>query len=445
MDNIFLSILIIFILIIINGIFAMSEISLISARKVRLQQMSKDGIRSAQVALDISENPNKFLSTVQIGITLIGILIGALGGASISSKLSLILNRVAYLQPYSEILSVSIVVLLTTYFSLVIGELIPKRLGLNSPEKIASAVAMPMKAISWLTSPIVKLLSASTEIGLKILGVEKSRDPIITEEEIKVLMKQGTKSGIFESAEEDMVTGIFRLAGRYIDSIMTPRTEIEWIDLEEPIEMILEQVIQSNHSRFPVATGELDNVQGMLLGKDLLSQSLNGAIPSIPDLVQSPLFVPDSTSALKALDLIKEAGAHAALVIDEFSGVLGMVTLYDVLKSIVGSIPTAGEEEEIQIVQREDGSWLFDGLLAIDDIKELLGIETLPEEDRVGFQTLGGFMMTMLDSIPEVGQHFDVYNMRFEIVDMDGRRVDKVLVHPINLDVQSIDDSASEI
>jgi putative hemolysin len=423
----------------------MSEISLISARKVRLQQMSKDGVRSAQVALDISENPNKFLSTVQIGITLIGILSGALGGASISSDLSLIFQDVSWLKPYSEILSVAIVVLLTTYFSLVIGELIPKRLGMNSPEKIASAVAMPMKAISWLTSPIVKLLSASTDIGLKILGIEKSKDPIITEEEIKILMKQGTQSGIFESAEEDMVTGIFRLGERYIDSIMTPRTEIEWIDLDEPFEVILEQVINSNHSRFPVATGELDNVQGMLLGKDLLSKSLNGATPSIPDIIQTPLFVPDSTSALKALDLIKEAGAHAALVIDEFSGVLGMVTLYDVLKSIVGSIPTAGEEEEIQIIQREDGSWLLDGLLDIDDIKELLGIETLPEEDRVGFQTLGGFMMTMLDSIPEVGQYFDVYNMRFEIVDMDGKRVDKVLVHPINLDVQQNDESASEI
>jgi len=445
MNNIFLSILIIFLLIIINGIFAMSEISLISARKVRLQQMSKDGVRSAQVALDISENPNKFLSTVQIGITLIGILSGALGGASISSDLSLIFQDVSWLKPYSEILSVAIVVLLTTYFSLVIGELIPKRLGMNSPEKIASAVAMPMKAISWLTSPVVKLLSASTDIGLKILGIEKSKDPIITEEEIKILMKQGTQSGIFESAEEDMVTGIFRLGERYIDSIMTPRTEIEWIDLDEPFEVILEQVINSNHSRFPVATGELDNVQGMLLGKDLLSKSLNGATPSIPDIIQTPLFVPDSTSALKALDLIKEAGAHAALVIDEFSGVLGMVTLYDVLKSIVGSIPTAGEEEEIQIIQREDGSWLLDGLLDIDDIKELLGIETLPEEDRVGFQTLGGFMMTMLDSIPEVGQYFDVYNMRFEIVDMDGKRVDKVLVHPINLDVQQNDESASEI
>lgn len=445
MNNIFLSIIIILILIIINGIFAMSEIALISARKVRLQQMSKDGSRSAQVALDISENPNKLLSTVQIGITLIGILTGALGGASISSYLSLIFQDINWLKPYSETLSVAIVVLLTTYFSLVIGELIPKRLGLNSPEKIAAAVALPMKAISWLTSPIVKLLSASTDIGLKILGIEKSKDPIITEEEIKVLMKQGTQSGIFDSAEEDMVTGIFRFGGRYIDSIMTPRTEIEWIDMEEPFEAILDQVINSNHSRFPVATGELDNVLGMVLAKDLLSQSLNGATPSILDLIQPPLFVPDSTSALKALDLIKEAGAHAALVIDEFSGVLGMVTLYDVLKSIVGSIPTAGEEEEIQIVERDDGSWLLDGLLAIDEVKELLGIETLPEEDRVGFQTLGGFMMTMLDSIPETGQHFDVYSLRFEIVDMDGRRVDKVLVQPFSPDEKTNGESAAVI
>jgi putative hemolysin len=226
---------------------------------------------------------------------------------------------------------------------------------------------------------------------------------------------------------------------------MTPRTEIEWIDLDEPFEVILDQVVNSNHSLFPVASGELDNVQGMLLVKDLLSNSLNGEIPSIPDLLQPPLFVPDSTSALKALDLIKEAGAHAALVIDEFSGVLGMVTLYDVLKSIVGFIPTAGEEEEIQVVQREDGSWLLDGLLAIDDVKELLGIETLPEEDRVGFQSLGGFMMTMLDSIPMVGQFFDVYHLRFEVMDMDGKRVDKVLVFPVIPDTEKINESASEI
>ena len=323
MENNFLSVIIIFLLIVINGTFAMSEIALISARKVRLQQMSKDGIKSAQAALDISENPNKFLSTVQIGITLIGILSGALGGAALSSSLSETIEKVAWLAPYSNVLSVAIVVLLTTYFSLVIGELIPKRLGMNSPEKIASAVALPMKAISWLMRPIVRLLSASTDIGLKIMGIEASKDPVITEEEIKILMKEGAQSGIFESAEEDMVTGIFRLGGRYIDSIMTPRPEIEWIDLEEPVEVILEQVINSNHSLFPVAAGELDNVYGMLLVKDLLSKSLNGATPAIEELVQPPLFVPDSTSAIKALDLIKEAGSHAALVIDEFSGVVG--------------------------------------------------------------------------------------------------------------------------
>ncbi len=445
MENNLLSLFFILLLILINGIFSMSEIALISARKVRLQQMAKDGMKSAQTALDISENPNKFLSTVQIGITIIGILSGALGGVALSSSLGEVLQKISWLKPYSNALSVALVVLLTAYFSLVIGELIPKRLGMNSPERIASAVAKPMKAISWLTSPIVKLLSFSTDIGLKILGIKASKDPIITEEEIKVLMKEGAQSGIFESAEEDMVTGIFRLGGRYIDSIMTPRTEIEWIDLDEPLEMILDQVIHSNHSRFPVAIGELDNVQGILFSKDLLSSSINQTIPSIPEMLRAPLFIPDSTSALKALDLIKEAGSHAALVIDEFSGVLGMVTLYDVLKSIVGSIPTAGEEEDIQVFQREDGSWLLDGLLPIDEVKELLGIDQLPEEDRVGYQTLGGFMMTMLDSIPETGQHFDVSNLRFEIMDMDGKRVDKVLVMPtLHHDILD-NESASEI
>ncbi len=430
MKDSIVQIILIFFLLLLNGIFAMSEIALVSSRKVRLQQLAKEGNKSAETALRISEKPNHFLSTVQIGITLIGILAGALGGATLSEKLGALLAKINWLAPYSQGTAFAIIVLLTTYFSLVIGELIPKRLALNSPEKIAMLVAMPMKSISWLTSPIVRLLSASTDFGLRILGVEPSNDPIITEEEIKVLMKQGTQSGIFEEAEEDMVTGVFRLGDRYIDSIMTPRTEIEWIDLDEPIEMIMDQVINSNHNRFPVATDELDNVHGILLAKDLLSHSLNGSQPVISDLLQPALFVPDSMSALKALDLLKEAGAHAALVIDEFSGVLGMVTLYDILKAIVGSIPTAGEETEIQMFQRDDGSWLFDGLIPIDEVKDTLGIDMLPEEDRVGYQTLGGFVMTMLDSIPEAGQSFDAMNMHFEVMDMDGRRVDKVLVTP---------------
>lgn len=431
MDDTFLEIFLVFILLVINGVFAMSEIALVSSRKVRLQQMAKEGNGSAATALEISEKPNHFLSTVQIGITLIGILAGAVGGATLSDRLAVVLAKISWLEPYSGGVALAIVVLLTTYFSLVIGELIPKRLGLNNPEKVSMAVARPMKLLSWFNAPIVHLLSASTDFGLRILGVEPSTDPIITEEEIKVLMRQGAQSGIFEEAEEDMVSGIFRLGDRYIDSIMTPRTEIEWIDLDEPFNINLEQVINSHHNRFPVATGELDNVLGILLAKDLLSASLNGSQPVISDLLQPPLFVPDSTSALKALDLLKEAGAHAALVIDEFSGILGMVTLYDVLKAIVGFIPTAGEEQEIQFVQREDGSWLFDGLLPIDEVKELLGIEHLPEEERIGFQTLGGFVMAVLDSIPETGEHFDTLDFRFEVVDMDGKRVDKILVTPL--------------
>lgn len=301
---------------------------------------------------------------------------------------------------------------------------------MNSPEKIATAVSIPMKGLSWLTSPIVSLLSASTELGLKILGVSKSTEPPVTEEEIRVLMKQGAQSGIFEEAEEDMVSGVFKLADRYIDSIMTPRTELEWIDLNEPFEMILKQIQDSKHTRFPVATDELDHVHGILASNDFLSACLNEKNPDIKKLIQPPLFVPDSTNALKALDLLKEAGAHAALVIDEFSGILGMVTLYDVLKAIVGIIPTAGEEQELQVVQRDDGSWLLDGLLAVDEVKEILDIEELPEENRVGYQTLGGFMMTLLDHIPEVGETIHVLSYHFEIVDMDGRRVDKVLVTP---------------
>jgi putative hemolysin len=431
MNNTFLEILFLFLLLVINGVFAMSEIALISSRRIRLQQMAKEGDAGAKAALEISETPNRFLSTVQIGITLIGIMAGAIGGATLSDKLAITLAKIPWLAEYSGAAAFTIVVLLTTYFTLVIGELIPKRLGMNSPEQIATSVALPMKVISWITSPVVNLLSASTELGLKLLGVSKSTEPPVTEEEIRILMKQGAQSGIFEEAEEDMVSGVFKLGDRYIDSIMTPRTELEWIDLDEPFEVILRQIQESKHTRFPVATDELDRVHGILSSNDLLSACLNEKQPDIKKLIQTPLFVPDSTSALKALDLLKEAGVHAALVIDEFSGVLGMVTLYDVLKAIVGIIPTAGEEEEAQVVQREDGSWLMDGLLAIDEVKEALGLEELPEENRVGFQTLGGFMMTMLDHIPEAGDSIDVLSLRFEVMDMDGRRVDKVLVSPV--------------
>ena len=428
MNNSLVEITIIFLLLIINGVFAMSELAILSARKIRLQQKSEEGDSSARVALELAESPNRFLSTVQIGITLVGILAGAFGGATLAERLGVLLARIDWLKPYATGVAFAIVVLLTTYFTLVIGELIPKRLALNNPEKAALAMAKPMRFLSRIARPVVSLLSASTDFGLRLLGITPPAEPPVTEEEIRVLMEQGTQVGVFEAAEQDMVEGIFQLNARYIDAIMTPRTEIEWLDLSESREEILADLLSSNHSRFPVGMDNLDNVQGILRAKDFLEKLVAGEPFEIRDLLVPPLFVPDSMSALKVLELIKVAGVHEALVIDEYGGLLGMVTLYDVLKAIVGDIPGPGDDTEPEAVQREDGSWLLDGLLDIVDLKDILDVDELPDEDRIGFQTLGGFVMSQVGSIPTSGHSFDWNGYKFEILDMDGRRVDKVLV-----------------
>jgi putative hemolysin len=428
MDNPFLEILIILLLIIINGVFSMSEIAIVSSRKVRLQQKADDGDKDAQAALALTEEPNRFLSTVQIGITLIGTLTGALGGATLANRLALILATIEPLEPYAVGISFALIVIATTYFQLVLGELIPKRLGMNNPDGITLTVSRPMHFLSKITSPLVSLLSSSTDLGLRLLGVKPSEEPPVTEEEIKVFIEQGTQSGIFEAAEQDMIESVFRLADRYIDAIMTPRTEIEWIDLDQTNAEIMADIRASNHSRFPAAHDNLDDVQGILSAKDFLDKMLAGGSFDTQPLLQTPLFVPDSMSALKVLEMIRASGVHEALVIDEYGGLLGMVTLYDILRAIVGDLPTAGEGEEPQIITRDDGSWLLDGLLSIDDFKDLTETEKLPGEDRIGFQTLGGFILSYLGNIPQVGQTFDWQNLHFEIMDMDGRRIDKILV-----------------
>jgi putative hemolysin len=428
MDNPFLEILIILLLIIINGVFSMSEIAIVSSRKVRLQQKADDGDKDALAALALTEEPNRFLSTVQIGITLIGTLTGALGGATLANRLALILATIEPLEPYAVGISFALIVIATTYFQLVLGELIPKRLGMNNPDGITLTVSRPMQFLSKITSPLVSLLSSSTDLGLRLLGVKPSEEPPVTEEEIKVFIEQGTQSGIFEAAEQDMIESVFRLADRYIDAIMTPRTEIEWIDLDQTNAEIMADIRASNHSRFPAAHDNLDDVQGILSAKDFLDKMLTGENFDTQPLLQTPLFVPDSMSALKVLEMIRASGVHEALVIDEYGGLLGMVTLYDILRAIVGDLPTAGEGEEPQIITRDDGSWLLDGLLSIDDFKDLTETEKLPGEDRIGFQTLGGFILSYLGNIPQVGQTFDWQNLHFEIMDMDGRRIDKILV-----------------
>ena len=428
MNNPFLEIGLIFLLLLANGLFAFSEIAMVSARKVRLQQKAEDGDAAARAALELAESPNRFLSTVQIGITLIGILAGALSGATLANRLAAWIAQVDFLAPYSGGLALALVVILLTYFSLIIGELIPKRLAMNNPEAAASAVARPMRFLSNITFPLVRLLSASTDLGLRILGIRPSNEPPVTEEEIRVLMEQGTQVGVFEEAEQDMVESVFRLGDRYIDSIMTPRTEIEWIDLDESPQEILQDILESSHSRFPAAQGNLDNVSGILSAKDFLSKMVSGEPFEVKSLLQPPLFVPDSMSALKVLQLIKTAGVHEALVLDEYGGLLGMVTLYDVLRAIVGEIPGPGLDGGPQILQREDGSWLVDGLLPVYTLKELLETEQLPEEERIGYQTLAGFILSQLGSIPAAGQRFTWGDFSFEIMDMDGRRIDKVLI-----------------
>ena len=430
MSSITLEILLLILLIVANGIFSMSEMAIISSRKARLQNMANQGNKKARVALDLAESPNRFLSTVQVGITLIGILAGAFGGATISEKLAENLDQFPLLAPYSRGLSFGIVVMSITYLSLIVGELVPKRLALNNPEVIAASVAMPMKAIAAFASPVVHLLSASTDLVLRILGIGPSTEPQVTEEEIKVLIEQGTEAGMFEEAEQDMVERVFRLGDRPVSALMTPRPDIVWLDLEDSPEENRKKMMDSANSRFPVCQGGLDNVLGIMPVTDLLARSLSGEALDLTVSLRQPVFVPESTRGLKVLELFKQTGIHMALVVDEYGVIQGLVTLNDILVEIVGDVPSADELDNPQAVQREDGSWLLDGMLSVDEFFKIFAVNDFQGEHRGSYQTLGGFVITHLGRIPNAADHFEWDGMRFEVMDMDGNRVDKVLVVP---------------
>jgi len=432
LNELALEIIIIFLLLVANGVFAMSEIAVVAARKIRLQQLADSGNKQAQAALKLAKNPNQFLATVQVGITLVGILAGAFGGATIAENIAAYLNTLPILAPYSELIGVGIVVIVITYLSLIIGELVPKRLALNNPERIASMMAPPMQFLSKIALPVVRLLDISTNVVIRLLGVKPSLEPAITLEEIKVLIEQGTESGIFEETEQDMIENVLRLDERPVGAWMTPRTKIVWLDIDEPLEEIRRKVVEYHYSRFPVAKDNLDNIIGVVRAKDLLVQSLTHQPLDLKGLLRPPLFIPESMSALDVLELFKKQGTHIALVTDEYGGIEGMITHNDILEDIVGNIPIAGEPSaEPQAQQREDGSWLVDGLLDIDTLKEIFEIEQLPDEEDRGYHTVGGFIMSQVHGIPIVGQYFEWRHLRFEVVDMDGRRVDKVLISPL--------------
>jgi putative hemolysin len=423
----------ILVLILLNGVLAMAETAFVTARKARLQYLAEAGDQSAHEALELAENPSKLLSTTQIGITLIGILAGAFGGVTLAGELANRLEQFDALRPYSHAIALGLVVLVTTYLSLVLGELVPKRLALNNPERAASALARPMNWLARLTAPLVRLLTFSTDLILKVLDSQPSDEPPITEDEIRVLLEQGTEAGVFKEAEQDMVEGVFRLADRRVGAVMTPRHEIIWLDLEDPLEHTRQAIIDSVHSRLPVGVGSLDQVVGIVRAKDLLGQALTDGQIDLQAALIPAQYVPESMEALKVLDIFRESGIHIALVIDEFGGLQGLVTLQDIIEGIVGDLPGADEVNEPEIIQREDGSWLMDGSLPVDEFKEILNLSNLPMEDRGVFSTLGGFIMTYLGRIPKASDHFEWSGLHFEVLDMDGFRVDKVLVQAVSM------------
>lgn len=418
-------------LILINGVFSMSEMAVVSAKKNRLQARAEDGDKGAEKALELAENPNRFLSTVQIGITSIGILSGAFGGATIAEKIGMEIGKVSWLAPYSEGIGVGIVVLIVTYLSLVMGELVPKRLALNNAENIAASIAPLMQTLSKVTTPFVAILSGSTNFTLRLLGVRPSLVPEVTEDDLKSLLDQGAENGIIEESEQDMVQRIFRLSDRSVSALMTPRTEMIFLDIDSSHEEIFQKITRYPFSRFPVIQETSDNMLGIVQTRDLLLQRLEGAPLDIAKVMQQPLFLPESTPALTVLEKFRSTGIELAVIIDEYGGVLGLVSINDVMEAIVGDVVYPHTDYEAQVIQREDGSWLFDGMVRIDELIDYLDVEQLPGRDEGIYETLSGLMMAQLGRVPVSGDHFEWDGLRYEVVDMDGRRVDKVLISKI--------------
>ncbi len=416
-------------LILLNGVLAMSEIAVVSSRKSRLQKLADDGSPGAQSALDLSNEPSGFLSTVQVGITTVGILSGAIGESALADPLTNWLSGIAVLEPYSRGLALTLVVVGLTYFSVVVGELVPKRLGLLAPESIAALIATPMNVLARLTRPLVWLLSSSSSLLLQLVGARHRGDPPVTDDEINVLMEQGAEAGVFHESEQAIVSNVLRLDEQRIGAIMTHRNDIYVLDLDEPEDAIRACLAESPFTRIVVCRDGLEHIIGILRTADLLKLALAGEKLDIERFLRPALYVPEGVSTTHLLESFRKARQQCALIVDEYGELQGLVTLTDVLTSIVGELPSSDTSEEQDIVERADGSWLVDGGVAIERLKLVLKIEDdLPGEDENAFNTLGGLVMYVLGRIPAVTDQFEAADYRFEVVDMDKNRVDKMLL-----------------
>ena len=416
-------------LILLNGVFAMCEIAVVSSRKVRLQRLAEDGSPGAHSALALHNEPSNFLSTVQVGITSVGILSGAIGETALADPLTVWFSQFAPIEPYSRTLALTLVVIGLTYFSVVVGELVPKRLGLLAPEGIASLVAKPMNLVSAAARPLVWLLSSSSDLILRLIGARRKEEHPVTDDEINALMGQGAESGIFHESEQEIVSNVLRLDEQRVGAIMTHRSDLFLIDLTEPESEIRRLLTDCPYEHIVVCRDGLDNIVGILRRVDLLSAALDGAPLDIQSRLRAPLYVPESLTTFQLMENLRRARTHIALIVDEYGDLEGVVTLTDVLASIVGDELLSDAPEDREFVQRADGSWLIDGSASIERLKYVLDIDgELPGEDENGFNTLAGFIMHRLGRIPAAADYFDWDEFRFEVVDMDKNRIDKVLV-----------------
>jgi putative hemolysin len=423
-------------LIVLNGLFVMSEIALVSARKPRLETMAEKGDKKAESALKLSNNPELFLSAAQIGITLIAILTGVYSGERFGKQLTPSIEKIEVLRPYANTIATTIVVIIVTFLSIVFGELIPKRLGLLNAERVSKFVAGPMRGFAKFTHPIVWLLNKTSNLFFKVFNLRKTKDETVTEEEIKAIITEGTESGSIEEEEKEMIERIFHLGDRNITSLMTHRSDIIWFDMNDNEEMIREKIVKEPHSVYPICDGSIDNIKGMVSIKDLY---IIDDFTVFKDVVQPAMFVPENNTAYQVMEKFKETKQHSCFIVDEYGSLQGMITLNDILEAIVGDIPQTGIQD-YEIIQREDGSYLVDAQIPFYDFLSRFDKADWASEEEYSFDTLAGCILHELERIPQTGDRLKWRGFAFEVIDMDGHRIDKVLVKPSQEIIDEMED-----
>jgi len=415
-------------LLIVNGIFAMSELAVVTSKRIRLEHRAEEGDEGARAALRLAKDPTGFLSTVQVGITLVGVFAGAFGGATLSARLAVPMAHLPYIGVYAETIAFVLVVAGITYLSLIIGELVPKRIALSNPETVAALVARPMTFVARMTRPLVHLLTASTRGVLRLFGMRDVPEPGLTEEEIHALVEQGAESGAVPEVEHEIVESVFRLGDRQVASIMTARPDIDWIDIDTPDDVLRRELQEQRRPWYLVCEDHVEQVRGIAHASDIVALLSSGKPLNLRAVLAEPLYVPASMPVFRLLEVFRPARRHIAIALDEYGGVAGLITLEDIVEELVGEIPSYGEEAEQPQIRRVDGGWLAIGSTPIEDVAEELEIGRVDVNDQRGYRTLGGFILSQLGHVPAPGEVIEWDGYRFEVVTMDGRRIDQVKI-----------------